>query len=708
MQGNKLNIIDEFQLYIPVSLASKYSEISIEKLSKYIQKGYIPHRNGEFPEGSSSEEIEHLSDTILIPLSELRPEAIKSYILDNIGTENYFNADFLGFEQKYGKTRLEELLNDIRIIKEIATYRQTHFSESIGSLSDSIFKKYSLSSTRYYEEVDSLKSLSFCRGLFKKQIGLAKQQNFTSLCPLARDFIMNRLFRFNNSDTDPLFEDLKKEAEFQGVEICSHCPHNPLSSCYDIALAEIEAKYPTQTLCICEQAGKGLITPTSRATIQRFKNSIPNSTLYFAQSDYKQWEARYAYKLTRTLPEKVNDIGCSDHTELDILLLFGYTPDGEPIIRHPWGTIQIDIASGVPTGSILSFRPDNETIGQCFARASAITVNTPEIHGTCKVLLVDRGRDYRSGYICEKSPNYPNRAIFENGLMPVLGCKVMHCGRKSPWVKPVERFNLTISKMLRRYPGYTGGKRKRRFIHCAEQEIQRLLKAGRIMTIEQFSMYWYNEIIPAICNHSVRGKPSPMEKYRSLPKADTLTPEWSTLSVFLKKKHKAKVNCCKIFHNKYKYRSPLLDAYHNQEVLIYTLDQNYTDSVFVVKGSQFICEAFREEKIDFIEDNQYKLQKARTYRHLQQRKISQGIEVVRYLTEVSKLNHRHYIDEDIVYTVGEEFAPGGIPISDGALAAAKAELEAKCREIEQYQTQKKHMIAELTSVLSQIYSQNSD
>ncbi len=427
--------------------------------------------------------------------------------------------------------------------------------------------------------------------------------------------------------------------------------------------------------------------------------------LYFAQNDYKLWEARYGYKISRKLPDKVNQVACSDHTELDIALLYGYTPEGEPIIKHPWATIQIDIASGVITGSILSFRPDSETIGQCFARAAAITINNPEIYGVPSVLLVDRGRDYRSTYVLQNDPNYPNRAIFENGLLPVLNCRAMHCAPRSPWVKPVERTNLSIKKMLCRYPGYTGGKRKKKFKYRAKEEFERLLKADRIMTLERFAMYWYNEIIPSFNNHSVRGKPSPMERYRSLPKEDTLTPDWSTLSVFLKKKHKATVNSCKIRFNKHKYFSELLNQYNDKEVLIYTLDNNYTDSIFVVSGHNFICEAFREDKVEFIEKNQYKLQKDLSRLCLQKRNISQEIEVVRFLTEVANLNQRHHIDEDIIYTVGETVAPGGSPISDGSLAAAKAEHTAKIREIDKYMAEKKRLVANLINVIyNQIYA----
>lgn len=699
MKNNTSNLADDLQLYITVTLASKYSNIPVKSLVGHIQNGFIPHRGAEYPESATPEEITALSNKIEIPLSELAPEDIKSYILDCVGDDKYFNPDLLGYEQKFGRENLNYLLEDINILKDIATYRQTHFSASMDSLCDSILKKYNLSSTRYYEELNDLKKNSYYRGLFKKQLKLDKKNNFTSLCPLACDFIMNRLFRYNNSEPENILADLTKEAECQGSQICFNCPHNPSCSCYETSLEEVKNKYPTQTLKICELAGNGLIIPSSHATIKRFIGSISSSMLYFAQNDYKLWEARYGYKISRKLPSKVNEIACGDHTELDIALLYGYTPEGEPIIKRPWATIQLDIASGIITGSVLSFRPDNETIGQCFARASAITVNNPEIYGVPKVLLVDRGRDYRSRYVCSNNPNYPNRAIFENGLMPVLGCRVMHCGPKSPWVKPIERTNLTIKKMLRRYPGYTGGKRRKRFKYRSEEEFKRLLKDGRIMTLEQFAMYWYNEIIPAFNNHAVRGKPSPMERYRSLPNEETLVPEWSTLSVFLKKKHTATVNSCKIRFGKHKYYSKLLDEYNDKKVLIYTLDENYTDSIFVVCGHNFVCEAFRENKIDFVEKDPYKLQKALSNLCLQKRNISQGIEVIRFLAEVAKLNHNHYIDEDIIYTVGEAMAPGGTPISDGSLAAAKAEHEAKIREIDKYMKEKKQLMARLIGIL---------
>ena len=695
------NLVEVLQLFITVLDASKYSNISIKSLVKYIQKGYIPHIDGDYPIDATQEEIESLSNTIKIPLSELKSEDIKAYILDNINKENYFDADFLTYEQKYGKKGLNELLEDIKIIKDISTYRQTHFSDSIDNMADSIFSKYNLSSTRYYEELNDLKKQLYYRGLFKKQLKLEKKDSFKSLCPLACDFIMDKVFRYNNNEGEVILADIKKEAEIKAKQICFNCPHNPLSNSYQMALDEIKEKYPSQALKICELAGNGLIIPTSSSTINKYIDSLPNSTIYFAQNDYKLWEARYGYKISRNYPSKVNEVACSDHTELEILLKYGETKEGKPILRHPWATIQIDIASGVITGSVLSYRPDNETIGQCYARASAITINNPEIYGTASVLLTDRGRDYRSKYICENHHNFPNRAIFENGLLPVLSTKVMHASPNSPWVKPVERTNLTIQKMLRRYPGFSGGKRKKRLKCQAEKELERLLKENRIMTLEQFSIYWYNNIIPTFNNHSVRGKPSPMEKYRSFPKAETLIPDWSTLSIFLKKKHKAKVNSCKIIYKNRKYTSKLLDDYNDKEVLIYTLDDNYIDSIFVVSGYNYVCEAFLEEKIDFIETNQFKLQKLSSNLIAQKRKIAEGIEVVRFLSDVPNFNH-HYIDEDIVYTVGEAVSSKGNPITDGSLLAAKAMHEAKLREIEKYQNEKKRLVSILTNLIKKI------
>ncbi len=703
MRNNvEYNVVDDLQLFIPVSLASKYSKMSMKHLVKHIQNGYIPHRGGEFPENASEEEIALLSNTIEIPLSELKSEDIKAYILDHISEDDYFKADFLGFQEKHSKKELNHLLNNIRIVKDIATIKKRDFSAPINNMAESIFSQYQLSSTRYYEEFNDLKKQSFYRGLFKKLLKTEKKDNFTSLCPLARDFIMNRLFRFNNSDTDTILADLIKEAECQGDQICLNCPHNPLCSCYETAQEELTTKYPTQTLMICELAGKGMVVPSSRATIDRFKESLSKSQLYFAQNDYKLWEARYGYKISRNLPTKVNEIHCSDHTELDILLLYGYTKDGKPILKHPWATIQIDIASGVIVGTILSFRPDSDTVGQCFARSVAVTVNNPEIFGTPLCLMTDRGKDYKSKYICENDHNYINRPIFENGLLPVLNCKVMHCSPRSPWIKPVERTNLTIKKMLRRYPGYSGGKRRHRLKFQAEKELKHLLEDDEIMTLEKFAHHWYKEIIPKFNNHSVRGKPSPMERYRSLEKEETLVPDWSTLSVFLRKKHKAKVSSCKITYKKQKYYHSLLDQYNDKEVLIYTLDENWDDSIFVVHKNHFICEAFKENKVDFVEKNKYKLAKELSYLRHQKREIEEGIETIRTLTEVAHLNHRHYATEDIVYTVGETITKKGNPISDGSLEAAKAGYVAEIRKLNNYKSNKRQAIAILSNIITKI------
>lgn len=681
-------ISDTLGIYISISEAAKLSGVSEKIHLNAARDGFLPYRNGSIPDVfDSDEQIARLSEAIEIPLSEMDGESIKTYLLENITKSPSLSIDFKAFQHRYGDKALSGLLSDIQIIKEIQTLRENTFSDKPSELVERICQKYGLTSKSYYRQRAKLREYS--GGEIAKLIGAEKPREWRLLCPLSRDFIKERVYCGNMSDVSTIYLDLVKEAEVKGKDICNHCPHNPDAPEYQEALNKIETDFPTFRLEVCDHSGNGMIHPEDEKTVRRFKNSLPESTIYFSQHEDKNWDAKYGNKVSRKYPAFKNELAMSDHTCIPVLVIVGKDKDGEDIITRPWATIQTDVASDMITSSVISVRPNHFTIGYCFATACAVTKDSIAC-GVPHTLLTDRGRDYLSHYIRgddeelwkrSVEDTFVNRAFFENGLLPVLNCTVRQT--RYPWGKSIERVNREVKRLLKRFPGYIGNWKQRRKNTILKEDIKRLKDSGRIMTIEQFARFWYGYVVPTYNNHSFRGALSPIEKYRSLPEVATVVPEWNTLSVFLREKRQYRVFTQGIVVNGITYNSPKLDEFRgtNKKVWAYKLGGFYDRSVFVLysdktnKDCRFICEAFPVDKIDFDELNKLKLQRNTLHKIRQKQRISDEIQCVDYLTKSARSTMRHYLDED-EEIMGKIFGPVPSEADDRMEIVSKAAFDA--------------------------------
>ena len=427
-------LTDTLGIYITVQEASSLTGVSVRSIFSSIRTGYTPYRNGKVPLDPTPEELQKLSNIIEIPLSELPGDAVKHYILDHISHSPRLDADLYAFGLRYGDNHLEALLNDLQVIKEIETWRQTAYSSSPTCYQKQLFSKYDISKTYYYNQRNLIRQY---RGYeLSKLLRLDSINKFSSLCPLARDFILERTFCYNVSDIKTIYEDLISETRLQGPDICSYCPHNPITEQYKEAKEEIRTQYSSYHLmtCLSADSAKGIIHPNDERTIRRFVKAIPEGIIYLARCGVRRWEAKYGNKLQRRYPSMRNELAMGDHTQLPLMVIMGEDRRGQPIIDCPWATIQVDAASSLITSSVLSQYPDRYTIGYCFATACCVTRDSIA-SGVPLAFMTDRGRDYLSNYIQgsskelrHRNPNdsYINRAFFENGLLPVLNCDVIH------------------------------------------------------------------------------------------------------------------------------------------------------------------------------------------------------------------------------------------------------------------------------------------
>lgn len=691
------NIPDKLCLKITVKEAAKYSYFSAKELLKNISKHYLPVIQGNVPEDFTDEQIEELSSSTWIPLSELPPECAQQWLIDNIAKDSFVSIDMLAYQAMYGKDATDTLIDTLSKIKKIE--QTLHDNALITNIltAAGYLKQLGISKTSYSESKRQLKN--FNRSI-TRLCNLNKSAHFHKLCPMARDFLISRSLDYNSADIETIFSDLQDEQLTQGKDICKLCPHNPATQQYREAKEYVNEHYPERNIPECITPGKGLKIPQEVSTIHRYINTIPESVAYFAKADNNDFNAKYLFKVSREPEHTVNRIAFLDHIELDVMLIFGYDKDHAPIFRKPWATVMTDAASGAIIGSVLSFFPNKTTIGQCFARAVTVKPNSI-IMGTPMVLMADRGRDFKSSYIAcndkklkklNEQHHFTNRDFFNNGLLDVLGTKMVHLPPRHPWAKNIERTNREINKLIRRIPGYVGGKKINRFKAKRQKELDRLLTEHRLLTLSEFAArYWYNHVVFKYNNHSYRGKPTPMEKYQTLPHAQTIVPDFNTLAVYLHEKKTSYVYPDGIlYHGKYYYHPSLAEFIVSREgckdpsrqVQIYTLDPNYDDSIFVLYSnkstgdSRYICEAFKKDYVEMFDENKWRLRKTLVYKHLQKKYISGTIEIIQYLTETSKIKLRHYLDEtlsDPIVSIGERIDPASTyPMEKFSVEATKA------------------------------------
>lgn len=674
-------------IYITVEEAVEYSGIPLSSFVSACKESYIPHINGDFTD--SKEENKLLASTIKIPLTELMEDDILKYLIDNIYSGNFIkNLDLLAIKRKYGSEYCDKLINNLAIIREIEKYRTISNCSSYSSLEKEILKEYGLTQAVYLKERNNYLPFLYTPNMANILRKTNRNKSNPSMCPASKLHVLNKLLLPDSLDVEIIHNNLIQEAKEKGRNYCNNCIHNIKSNEYKSLKEDIDNNHPNAKLEIClNNKDSGMLVP-SYTTITRFiKDNVNNSFSYYCTHDRQLWRAKYGNKIIREDPMKINTVFFGDHSQLDILLIYDIDDKNSPILRKPWLTTMMDAASGFPTGYIISFVPDEFTIGYCFAHACVLKPNYISA-GVPLYCYFDRGRDYRSSFVAtndkeliqwNKEAHFLNRSIFSSGIIRALESEIRYANAKSPWVKSIERLFKDINKAIKRYPGYVGGKKHKKI---KEKEINRLVKSNMLLTIEEFSLYFKEDILPFVVNKKSRGKKSKYEKYTSLEREDTIIPEWNSLSPFLKMRNTYEVKSTGILIRKKElirnndgtfqkqeveryYNAKCLDDYKGCRVIVYTLDELYKDSIFCLyeeksnnknKKTHYIGEAFLVKEVGMIEENRFTLQKNLMHQKLQERNIKNKLYAIRYFSDHHNFVSKRYITEefvDRVDTIGE-------------------------------------------------------
>jgi len=424
-----------FNYYPTISEAATYSEIPIPKWLDWIQQGLIP-ANPTMPDMSSAD----VTGVVRIPLFALPNLGALRYIQDHLLKESFFSIDLIS---AHNAGRLSSILEDINLVKTAALIRNTYTTDATSHLVQFVKSHGIHISTLYRKEALIMKSD------LHKLIAPVSCRHSKRLCELSKDYLAFHHLRPNHPSQNKLLAKLQSEATLRGKGICRRCPYKKS----------------------CQHEKNGMVCTTGRWAVNRFLATISEQDTTFVRKGRVNWEAGFAHKTKRDKPEFVNAVWFGDHHVTDVVIIVGLDANKKPVLARPWLTVVTDAASDAIVGSIVSLRPNSDTIAECFCRAAALTIDSP-FYALPEVFYVDRGRDYRSKLIEGTDPEtrvrletheYLNRAFCDNPLLPALNVTVKHALPRTGRSKTIERtFGTVTCTWFSQIPGWLGNKPENR------------------------------------------------------------------------------------------------------------------------------------------------------------------------------------------------------------------------------------------------------
>lgn len=622
---------------ITIRKAHEASHIPEKVFLEAASRGFIQSEPSLF--GMDISDTESLAPRTKVPLSCL-PEHTVMTLRKSRSAEYTF--DFLSYFLLNGWKKTNQLAENISLMRQVICSKD--FSSSPKALFHSHLENLGISPSTFYKERNTMYTL----GLLEK---IPTPKKHPSICPLAANIIEEHCFYHNKYADQEILDDLSLKAQDLGCNVCSHCPFNPATEVHQKAFSDIERLYPSYVLPVCHSAGTGLLYPSDPSTINRFIRDLSPSVIHFGQNEFKDWRAKYGYKVRR-YAEHVNDVWFCDFVCLDVLLFKELDEEGNPVLEKPWACIISDAASSMIVSSLVRFgEPTVEDVIYCFCIGAVHKLNNCSF-GLPLVLYTDNAGQFRPKPGKKRKQlklhRLSNKAVgfFEQGFLNALGVTLRTQQSNCPWEKPIETINRILQyKYLKRVPGWTGGKKHRKHKARIESEMKRLIKNHAFWDMEKFQSFWFEYLIPAYNNH---GNDTPVMKYERLPRANTLTPSWATISILAEKKTKVHIQQGSIRYLYSEFSSPELLRHEGKTVWIYDFGCMATGCISVFSAEKnhphFLGLAYEKEIIRSIEPNRLALMRALSLRHLQTRITSHEVNAVTYLSEMMGLARQTYID----------------------------------------------------------------
>ncbi|GHU79648.1 hypothetical protein AGMMS49992_31870 [Clostridia bacterium] len=438
-------------------------------------------------------------------------------------------------------------------------------------------------------------------------------------------------------------EIFRKLIRDQQLMPCSSCPYNPNSE----TRAKDDVMSP-KCRCISDY----MIIPQNRQTVNRILRKVPEQTIVYSRNGVHIWRAKYGYFAIRDKPTLVNQCWIGDHHVFDLFVVVTITEKGKKreILVRPTLTAWMDAASSCIVGWNISVLPNANTIADAFCSA-AVVKTFEEFRGLPRSVVIDNGKDYRSTLL-EDFPKeletpvdgYLNKRFVGHGLIKALDVRIIHAIPYRAQSKPIERiFGVIESKWISKLNGWCGNGIENRPPNFAKT-LKKLHENEQLFTIESFTNYFASVILPGYhnCIEEEGAEPTvytnddktPIERYHSMTKARETVPNWELLSALKMNRDERTVTTKGIRISNTFYRSSDLTPLIEMKVTVFYNDPLPPTSITVAYDGRYICEAFPDVHLPFVDAPEDMLQAHIDVQNHQKKAISSPIARIRKTTSI--------------------------------------------------------------------------
>lgn len=185
-----------------------------------------------------------------------------------------------------------------------------------------------------------------------------------------------------------------------------------------------------------------------------------------------------------------------------------------------------------------------------------------------------------------------------------MGIGVTHAIPYRAWSKTIERAFGTIERRFIQgvLPGWCGHDAKAR-----PEQLNEDIRAKRLLTYEQFCAYFIDTVLPEYHALPDSEGQSPMDIYLDSEKArGEEAVSWAVLSMVKQNREQRRVSTTGIRFAGRMYMDPALHD-HIGEVVTILYSKRDTDTISVMQGADFICEAAEVDKLRLVGESEERL-----------------------------------------------------------------------------------------------------
>ncbi len=237
--------------------------------------------------------------------------------------------------------------------------------------------------------------------------------------------------------------------------------------CYDLAAKRFRRQFA--------EDGRSL---PSYATVRRRLQALPPDVVTLKRGGAALFTDDAEPYISRDYsPLRSNEIWCSDHHEMDVMIV---SPNGVGHVR-PWLTAWMDMRSRKIVGWVLrATDPNTETILAAFARGV-------RSHGVPETAYIDNGKDFDAEALQGRTKRQRRAAEEADdvlaGVFTALGMNTQHAQIYHGQSKPIERLFKTVEDRFGRLQDtYCGNSPENR-----PENLQAKLDAGQAKTLDELA-----------------------------------------------------------------------------------------------------------------------------------------------------------------------------------------------------------------------------